>query len=79
MQQHALLTLFGLILAALVVAWIQPNTNGGTTFLVVVVLLLANAFGAITIRFRGRRQGTPKAPDLVTAARDTAKVKAPRK
>jgi hypothetical protein len=52
MQKHALLTLLGLILAALAVAWLRPNAIGGTAFVVVVSVLLANAIGAIAIRPR---------------------------
>ena len=70
LQKHALLTLFGLVLAALAVAWLQPNTNGGTTFVVVIAVLFVNAVGGIVIRFRTR--GVPKPPA-------TSKAKAPRK
>jgi hypothetical protein len=37
MQKHALLTLLGLILAALAeaVVWLRPNAIGGTAFVVV--------------------------------------------
>lgn len=79
MQKHALLTLFGLLLAALAVAWIQPNTNGGTTFVVVVMVLFTNAVGVIAIRSRMKQRGSPKVPALVPVARTTAKAKASRK
>ncbi len=54
MQKHALLTLLGLILAALTVAWLRPNNIGGTGFVVVVSLLLVNAVGAIASKRRSQ-------------------------
>jgi hypothetical protein len=60
LQKHALLTLFGLVLAALAVAWIQPNTTGGTTFVVVVMVLFVNVTGAIAIRSRTKKGGAAK-------------------
>jgi hypothetical protein len=79
LQKHALLTLFGLVLAALAVAWIQPNTNGGTAFVVVMMVLFANAVGAIVIRSRTKQGGTAKAPAVAPGGRSAAKAKAPRK
>jgi hypothetical protein len=75
MQKHALLTLFGLVLAALAVAWVQPNTNGGTAFVVVVTVLFVNAVGAIAIRSRTKQGGAAKVP----GARAAAKAKALKK
>ena len=45
MQKHALLTLLGLLLAALAVASIRPNESGGTAFVVVLSVLSTNAIG----------------------------------
>jgi hypothetical protein len=59
LQKHAFLTLSGLVLAALAVAWIQPNTTGGTTFVVVIMVLFMNVVGAIAIRSR-TKQGPRK-------------------
>jgi hypothetical protein len=67
MQKHALLTLLGLVLAALTVAWIRPNTIGGTAFVVVVSVLLVNAIGAIAIRPRKVKRRAPKARVAVGA------------
>lgn len=52
LSRHALATLIGLILAALAVAWIRPLTAGGTTFIVVLMLLFVNAIGGILGRTR---------------------------
>jgi multisubunit Na+/H+ antiporter MnhG subunit len=49
-QKHAILTAVGIILSIMAVAWLQPNEVGGTTFVVVVLLLMVNAVGAIFIR-----------------------------
>ena len=79
MQKHALLTLLGLVLGALAVAWIQPNTNGGTTFVVVVSVLLVNAVGAIAIRPRKQQREVPKPRVATSAAPVAAKKKATSK
>jgi hypothetical protein len=50
LQKHAILTAVGLILSILAVAWLQPNSAGGTTFVVVFLLLVVNAVGAVIIR-----------------------------
>jgi TRAP-type uncharacterized transport system fused permease subunit len=52
MQKHAILTAVGLLLSILAVAWLEPNSAGGTTFVVVFLLLVVNALGAIVIRAR---------------------------
>ena len=61
MQRHLILTFIGVVLAIALVAWVRPETVGGTTFLVVVVLLSVNAIGAIVGLVRKRpatvRQG----------------------
>jgi hypothetical protein len=63
MQKHAVLTLLGLVIAALIVAWIRPNTNGGTAFLVVVTILLVNAIGAAIVQLsESRRRAPPRHP-----------------
>jgi hypothetical protein len=51
-QKHAILTAVGLVLSIVAIAWLQPNSNGGTTFVVVFLLLLVNAVGAIFVRAR---------------------------
>jgi hypothetical protein len=51
-QKHAILTAVGLLLSILAVAWLEPNSVGGTTFVVVFLLLVVNALGAIVIRAR---------------------------
>lgn len=51
-QKHAILTAIGLVLSILAVAWLQPNSTGGTTFTVVFMLLVVNALGALVIRAR---------------------------
>ena len=51
-QKHAILTAVGLFLSILAVAWLEPNSAGGTTFVVVFLLLVVNALGAILIRAR---------------------------
>jgi len=50
MLKHASLTLIGLVLGALLVFWIRPETDGGTAFLVVVGMLFSNVVGAICMR-----------------------------
>ena len=47
MQKHAFLTLVGLILAALCVAWLRPNASEGTAFVVVTAILFVNVVGAM--------------------------------
>jgi hypothetical protein len=42
-QKHAILT---------AIAWLEPNSNGGTTFVVVFLLLVVNAVGAVFVRAR---------------------------
>lgn len=49
-QKHAILTAVGLILSVLAIAWLQPNEAGGTTLVVVFLLIVVNAVGAIFIR-----------------------------
>jgi hypothetical protein len=56
MQKHAVLTLMGLLLAAASVAWLQPNTNGGTAFVVVISVLLVNLIGLFLKTSRNRRK-----------------------
>jgi TRAP-type uncharacterized transport system fused permease subunit len=51
-QKHAILTAVGLLLSILAVAWLEPNSAGGTTFVVVFLLLVVNALGAILFRAR---------------------------
>jgi hypothetical protein len=51
-QKHAILTAVGLVLSIVAIAWLQPNSNGGTTFVVVFLLLLVKAVGAIFVRAR---------------------------
>jgi len=51
-QKHAILTAIGLVLSILAVAWLEPNSTGGTTFIVVFLLLMVNALGAIIVRAR---------------------------
>jgi hypothetical protein len=50
LQKHAILTAVGLVLSILAVAWLQPNSTGGTTLVVVFLLIVVNAVGAIIIR-----------------------------
>jgi hypothetical protein len=50
LQKHAILTAIGTILAVAAVAWLEPNTAGGTTFVVVFLLVIVNAVGAIFFR-----------------------------
>jgi hypothetical protein len=49
-QKHAILTAVGLILSVLAIAWLQPNETGGTTLVVVFLLIVVNAVGAVFIR-----------------------------
>jgi hypothetical protein len=60
-QKHAILTAVGLLLSIVAVAWLEPNSTGGTTFVVVFLLLVVNALGAIVIRARpnGGEETTP--------------------
>jgi len=51
-QKHAILTALGLILSIMAVAWLQPRGTGGTTLVVVVLLLVVNAVGAMILRGR---------------------------
>ncbi|MGJ4941506.1 hypothetical protein ACQR1W_13110 [Bradyrhizobium sp. HKCCYLS1011] len=50
LQQHTILSVVGIAFAIAAVAWLQPVTAGGTTFVVVCVVLVVNAFGALFIR-----------------------------
>lgn len=59
LQQHAILSAIGIALAIAAVAWLGPATAGGTTFIVVCILLLINAIGALVIRIAAPR-GKPK-------------------
>ena len=54
MQRHVILTFIGVVLAIALVAWVRPETAGGTTFLVVIILLAVNAVGAIVGLMRKR-------------------------
>ena len=49
-QKHAILTAVGLILSVLAITWLQPNETGGTTLVVVFLLIVVNAVGAVFIR-----------------------------
>ena len=53
-KRHAGLTAVGLVLGSAVVYWLQPETVGGTTFVVVVCAVLVNAIGAIRLPSFGR-------------------------
>jgi hypothetical protein len=77
MRKFALLTLVGLLLAAVAVWWIRPNTNGGTAFVVVASILLVNVVG-IAIRPR-RKQGQAVQPTTPRAASHTARKKSVQK
>ena len=57
MTTHVVLTCAGVLVAIALVAWIQPVSTGGTTFIVVVTLLAVNALGALVLRFAGARKG----------------------
>ena len=59
MQKHIVLTFVGVLLAIGLVAWIQPLSTGGTTFIVVVTLLAVNAVGALVLRRAGLGKGVP--------------------
>jgi multisubunit Na+/H+ antiporter MnhG subunit len=69
-QKHAVLTLFGLVFAAILVAWVRPNTTGGTTFLVVFAVLIVNAVGSMFHRMRGKRRSDPGRPVPAQGARE---------
>lgn len=58
MQRHIILTFFGIVLAIALVAWVRPETTGGTAFLVVITLLAVNAIGAIVGLMRRRLAAT---------------------
>jgi len=47
MRKHAILTAVGLLIGLLALAWVQPNTSAGATFLVLLGVVLVNAVGAI--------------------------------
>ena len=49
-RKHTILTAVGAILSVAAVAWLQPNSAGGTTFVVVFLLLIVNAVGALFFR-----------------------------
>ncbi len=61
MQKHLVLTIFGLAAGFLLLAWVEPMTNGGATLLVVLSMLLFNALG--TTLSAVARLGAPKVPD----------------
>ncbi|MDO9711989.1 hypothetical protein [Paracraurococcus lichenis] len=46
MQKHAALTIFGLVFGIAMLAWVEPNTSGGASLLVVLCIFIANASGA---------------------------------
>jgi hypothetical protein len=54
-QKHAILTAIGLVLSIAAIAWLEPNSNGGTTFVVVFLLIVVNAVGAVFVRARPTR------------------------
>jgi hypothetical protein len=79
MQKHAFLTLLGLLLAALAVAWIRPNATGGTAFVVVISVLFVNAIG-IAIWPRNKKQkDKPPASNAAAVAPRPRKRKAVEK
>ena len=47
MRKHALLTMAGILFGVLALAWVRPETPGGSTFLVVAAVAVANAIGAL--------------------------------
>jgi hypothetical protein len=50
LRKHVILTFIGVVVAVTLVAWVRPETPGGTTFLVVVAILAVNAIGATIAR-----------------------------
>ena len=50
LQKHIFVTVIGIVLSIIAVAWLQPQSAGGTTLVVVFLVLLVNAVGAIFIR-----------------------------
>lgn len=56
MNTHVVLTFVGVLVAIVLVAWIEPLSTGGTTFIVVVTLLAVNAVGALVLRLAGLRK-----------------------
>jgi multisubunit Na+/H+ antiporter MnhG subunit len=49
MQKHIILTAISLLLSVLGVAWVQPNTTAGVSFLVLFIVVLVNAGGALVL------------------------------
>jgi multisubunit Na+/H+ antiporter MnhG subunit len=47
MQKHVVLTAVGLLLGLLALAWVQPNTSGGASLLILVTIIVVNAVGVV--------------------------------
>jgi hypothetical protein len=75
MQKHAFLTLVALLLAALAVAWLRPNDNGGIAFVVVVSVLLTNAIG-LAIWPRHKQKNKPRRSVVTSTPASRLKRKA---
>lgn len=55
MAKFALFTLLGVLLGVLAVWWIQPETSGGTTFIVTITVVAVTAIAQIISSFRRPR------------------------
>ena len=55
MQKHVILTAVGLVLGLAALVWVAPATNAGATFLVLLIIVVVNAVGALMTLWRDRR------------------------
>jgi hypothetical protein len=64
MGKHIVLSVVGVLLGLAALAWIQPNTSAGATFLLTLSIALVNAVGYIVGRI------APGSKGKTTAAAD---------
>ena len=51
---HLYVTMLGVILGILAVAWVRPDNSSGVVILVLIIVMAANIAGAAVRRIRGR-------------------------
>jgi hypothetical protein len=48
MGKHVVLTVIGILIGLLALAWLRPNTSAGATFLLLMSVAIINALGTAT-------------------------------
>jgi len=76
-RRHAVLTAVGLVLGSATVYWLEPETLGGTTFVMVTWMALVNAVGAIPLPSVGRSTGGESAGEGASGEETAREESAP--